>query len=73
MVDTFRPLELGEGGLAVDDGLYAMSWSKGAGRSATAGARTPRADRVPGPSAAAPRGESSQTLDRGNPRARDPR
>jgi homogentisate 1,2-dioxygenase len=29
MVDTFRPLELGEGGLAVDDGLYAASWSKG--------------------------------------------
>ncbi|MEO7447455.1 MAG: homogentisate 1,2-dioxygenase domain-containing protein [Humibacillus sp.] len=28
MVDTFRPLELGEGGLAVDDGLYAGSWSK---------------------------------------------
>ena len=37
MVDTFRPLELGEGGRAVDDGLYAMSWSKGAGRSASAG------------------------------------
>jgi homogentisate 1,2-dioxygenase len=30
MVDTFRPLELGEGGLAVDDGKYAMSWSAGA-------------------------------------------
>lgn len=27
MVDTFRPLELGEGGLAVDDGVYAWSWS----------------------------------------------
>ncbi|MGS0683632.1 homogentisate 1,2-dioxygenase domain-containing protein [Nakamurella sp. GG22] len=27
MVDTFRPLELGEGGLAVDDGRYAWSWS----------------------------------------------
>lgn len=27
MVDTFRPLELGEGGLAVDDGTYAWSWS----------------------------------------------
>jgi homogentisate 1,2-dioxygenase len=37
MVDTFRPLELGEGGLAVDDGLYAMSWSKGAGRPAAPG------------------------------------
>ncbi|MCU1538009.1 MAG: Homogentisate 1,2-dioxygenase, partial [Humibacillus sp.] len=29
MVDTFRPLELGEGGLAVDDGRYAASWSTG--------------------------------------------
>ena len=29
MVDTFRPLELGEGGLAVDDGVYALSWSRG--------------------------------------------
>ncbi|MFD2093149.1 homogentisate 1,2-dioxygenase [Blastococcus deserti] len=27
MVDTFRPLDLGEGGLAVDDGKYAWSWS----------------------------------------------
>lgn len=27
MVDTFRPLELGEGGTAVDDGIYALSWS----------------------------------------------
>ena len=27
MVDTFRPLELGEGGLASDDGAYAYSWS----------------------------------------------
>ena len=31
MVDTFRPLELGEGGRAVDDGAYAWSWSKGQG------------------------------------------
>ncbi|KRF22967.1 homogentisate 1,2-dioxygenase [Phycicoccus sp. Soil802] len=29
MVDTFRPLELGEGGRAVDDGKYAWSWSRG--------------------------------------------
>jgi homogentisate 1,2-dioxygenase len=29
MVDTFRPLELGEAGRAVDDGVYAQSWSKG--------------------------------------------
>jgi homogentisate 1,2-dioxygenase len=27
MIDTFRPLELGEGGRAVDDGAYAWSWS----------------------------------------------
>jgi homogentisate 1,2-dioxygenase len=29
MVDTFRPLELGEGGRAADDGKYAWSWSGG--------------------------------------------
>jgi homogentisate 1,2-dioxygenase len=28
MVDTFRPLELGEGGQASDDGEYAWSWTK---------------------------------------------
>ncbi|HET8988544.1 MAG TPA: homogentisate 1,2-dioxygenase domain-containing protein [Humibacillus sp.] len=38
MVDTFRPLELGEGGLAVDDGLYARSWSQGLGRPSSVGA-----------------------------------
>ncbi len=27
MVDTFRPLELGEGGRAADDGQYAWTWS----------------------------------------------
>jgi homogentisate 1,2-dioxygenase len=27
MVDTFRPLELGEGGSAVDDGVYAWTWA----------------------------------------------
>ncbi|MFI5952495.1 homogentisate 1,2-dioxygenase [Cryptosporangium sp. NPDC051539] len=27
MVDTFRPLDLGEAGLAADDGRYAWSWS----------------------------------------------
>jgi homogentisate 1,2-dioxygenase len=27
MVDTFRPLSLGEGGTATDDGRYAWSWS----------------------------------------------
>ncbi|MFJ5779818.1 homogentisate 1,2-dioxygenase [Streptomyces sp. NPDC093094] len=30
MVDTFRPLELGEAGQAADDGVYAWSWSQGA-------------------------------------------
>ena len=35
MVDTFRPLELGEGGVAVDDGTYALSWSKGGRRGDT--------------------------------------
>ncbi len=29
MVDTFRPLALGEGGAAVDDGAYAWSWAGG--------------------------------------------
>ncbi|NRQ50008.1 homogentisate 1,2-dioxygenase [Aeromicrobium stalagmiti] len=28
MVDTFRPLELGEGGRACDDGQYAWSWGR---------------------------------------------
>ncbi|MGI8665932.1 MAG: homogentisate 1,2-dioxygenase [Jatrophihabitans sp.] len=28
MVDTFRPLEIGEGGHACDDGVYAWSWAK---------------------------------------------
>jgi homogentisate 1,2-dioxygenase len=33
MVDTFRPLRLGEGGQASDDGTYAWSWSgRGPGR-----------------------------------------
>jgi homogentisate 1,2-dioxygenase len=27
MVDTFRPLELGEGGRASEDPAYAWSWS----------------------------------------------
>ncbi|BCW62861.1 homogentisate 1,2-dioxygenase domain-containing protein [Arthrobacter sp. StoSoilB22] len=29
MVDTFRPLDLGEAALATDDGLYASSWTGG--------------------------------------------
>ncbi len=29
MVDTFRPLEIGEGGRAADDGAYAWSWAGG--------------------------------------------
>jgi homogentisate 1,2-dioxygenase len=28
MVDTFRPLEIGEGGRACDDGAYALSWNR---------------------------------------------
>jgi homogentisate 1,2-dioxygenase len=28
MVDTFRPLELGEGGRTTDDGIYAYSWGR---------------------------------------------
>jgi homogentisate 1,2-dioxygenase len=28
MVDTFRPLELGEAGTASDDGRYAWSWAQ---------------------------------------------
>ncbi|HJQ44532.1 MAG TPA: homogentisate 1,2-dioxygenase domain-containing protein [Jatrophihabitantaceae bacterium] len=31
MVDTFRPLRLGEGGRASDDGKYAWSWATGGG------------------------------------------
>jgi homogentisate 1,2-dioxygenase len=27
MVDTFAPLDLGEGGLAVEDPAYAWSWA----------------------------------------------
>jgi homogentisate 1,2-dioxygenase len=27
MVDTFRPLEIGEGGVAADDGVYAWTWA----------------------------------------------
>ena len=41
MVDTFRPLDLGEAALACDDGVYAWSWSGGArgGRPPAQGAR----------------------------------
>lgn len=36
MVDTFRPLELGEGGRAADDGVYQLSWARAlAGESGT--------------------------------------
>jgi homogentisate 1,2-dioxygenase len=43
MVDTFRPLELGEGGQAVDDGVYARSWAanRAAGAAGAAGAAAP--------------------------------
>ena len=40
MVDTFRPLELGEAGRAVDDGRYAQSW--------VTGLRGPEGGREPG-------------------------
>ncbi|MDT0331830.1 homogentisate 1,2-dioxygenase [Nocardiopsis lambiniae] len=33
MVDTFRPLDLGEGGIASDDGTYAWTWAGGRRRS----------------------------------------
>ena len=33
MVDTFRPLEVGEGGRASDDGVYAWSWDRGSNSS----------------------------------------
>jgi homogentisate 1,2-dioxygenase len=32
MVDTFRPLELGEGGQACEDEDYAWTWAKGSAR-----------------------------------------
>ncbi|HEU4999025.1 MAG TPA: homogentisate 1,2-dioxygenase, partial [Lapillicoccus sp.] len=41
MVDTFRPLELGEGGRAVDDGRYASSWLRGSAARAGAGSQEP--------------------------------
>lgn len=28
MIDTFRPLSLGEGGVACDDGAYAWTWAE---------------------------------------------
>ncbi|MGN6613021.1 MAG: homogentisate 1,2-dioxygenase domain-containing protein, partial [Angustibacter sp.] len=37
MVDTFKPLETGEGAVASDDGAYAWSWS--GGRAAPEGGR----------------------------------
>jgi len=38
MVDTFRPLEIGQAGLASDDGIYAYSWSRGSsGKAGAAG------------------------------------
>jgi homogentisate 1,2-dioxygenase len=35
MVDTFRPLDLGEAARATDDGRYAYSWSGGRRANAT--------------------------------------
>jgi homogentisate 1,2-dioxygenase len=37
MVDTFRPLEIGEGGLACDDGSYAYSWNEALRRKQSGG------------------------------------
>ncbi len=37
MVDTFRPLELGEGGLACEDPAYAWTWAGRGGPEGTAG------------------------------------
>ena len=48
MVDTFRPLELGEGGRAVDDGQYAWSWSGGRTEPG-GGPTTPSADGATAP------------------------
>ena len=47
MIDTFRPLELGEGGRAVDDGRYAWSWS-GRGPDGTPAADQHQPDHSPG-------------------------
>ena len=33
MVDTFRPLDVGEAGASSDDGAYAWSWARGSARS----------------------------------------
>jgi len=41
MVDTFRPLEIGEAGGAVDDGRYAWSWSNRAATTPPAPVPTP--------------------------------
>ena len=49
MVDTFRPLELGEAGRAVDDGQYAWSWVGRAHRALTADP-APAADTTRSPS-----------------------
>jgi homogentisate 1,2-dioxygenase len=42
MVDTFRPLELGEGGLASEDEGYAWTWA-GRGPAGSAADTTPGA------------------------------
>jgi homogentisate 1,2-dioxygenase len=62
MVDTFRPLEIGEAGLAVEDPAYAWTWAndraatEGRGR----GAESRRlSERAPEPAKARPRDETS--------------
>jgi homogentisate 1,2-dioxygenase len=46
MVDTFRALELGEAGRAVDDGVYARSWVRGLGVQGAGGEENPGSDEV---------------------------
>ncbi|CAN5829150.1 homogentisate 1,2-dioxygenase [soil metagenome] len=46
MVDTFRPLELGEAGRAVDDGVYATSWIMGLGARGKGDEDSPGSDEV---------------------------
>ncbi len=52
MVDTFRPLELGEAGRASDDGRYAWTWSGRGPSSAPGTASVPSATTSLGPATA---------------------
>jgi homogentisate 1,2-dioxygenase len=61
MVDTFRPLELGEAGLAVEDPAYAWTWASGQARTEErgpgAGSRR-SSESAPEPAKAQPRAET---------------